>query len=204
MNKWIDSKAYSTEFCDNQQVSLHKSPSWFIYFRLMNELRKLDIIIGIKAEQSLRDAVRAHVDGSDETDLELTPVGRKDWVAGQRFGSTLGASGLEQTFQQVHKKLLELKSHQRIRRESLKLYVVQLPVPVFKDPVTNDPTGETPQLDGGGSIDHTQKREDTTAPVEGPSTCPICNRTVHSYNLHYNTDGKVVGCFMCGGQAGGF
>ena len=159
----------------------------------MNHIRKMDVLVGIKAEQSLRDAVRLLVDESD-TDLELTPVGRKDWVAGQRVGSTVVQGELEEIFRAVHKKLLALGSEQRIRSESIRLYVVQEPVPVFKDPEQD--AAETPEVEP-------QETASEPAP-SGPSTCPICNRTVHSYNLHYNTDGKVVGCFMCGGNAGIF
>lgn len=156
----------------------------------MNEIKTLDILIGIKAEQSLRDAVRNLVE-NHKTDIELTPVGRKDWIAGQRIGYTISHMDLEETCRRVHRKLMGLGSEQRIRYENIKLYVVAKPVPVFKDPdepvaVQEEPIAEESPV------------------VDGPSTCPICQRTVHSYNLHYNTEGKVVGCFMCGGNKRGF
>ncbi|MBN2341597.1 MAG: hypothetical protein JXX29_21655 [Deltaproteobacteria bacterium] len=160
---------------------------------MMNNVKELDILIGVKTEQSLRDAVRALMEQTD-TEIELTPVGRKDWIAGERIGASISQLDLEETCRRVHRKLMALGAEQRIRFESIKLYAVAKPVPVFKDP--DEPmTEEAPE-----------KEVDTEPAVitPGPSVCPICNRTVHSYNLHYSTDGKVVGCFMCGGNKNGF
>lgn len=156
----------------------------------------MDILIGIKAEQSLRDAVRTLVEQTD-TEIELTPVGRKDWIAGERVGDTLSNSDMEDTCRRVHRKLMALGSEQRIRFESIKLYSVAPPVPVFKDPDESDM-----ENDAMNAKSHAEP--EFSAPVSGPSVCPVCNRSVHSYNLHYSTDGKVVGCFMCGGNKSGF
>ncbi len=163
----------------------------------MSDMKLMDILIGIKAEQSLRDAVRNLVEQSD-TEIELTPVGRKDWIAGERIGDSLSQQNLEETCRSVHRKLMALRSEQRIRFENIKLYAVAPPVPVFKDP--EDPDRVEDFADG-----HPEEKA-PAAPeiVSGPSSCPVCNRTVHSYNLHYSTDGKVVGCFMCGGNRPGY
>lgn len=158
----------------------------------MNEIKTLDILIGVKTEQSLRDAVRTLMDQS-ETEIELTPVGKKDWIAGERIGYSISQMDLEETCRKVHRKLMALGAEQRIRFESIKLYAVAKPVPVFKDP-------DEPEIESATAEKIPQPEEQKP----GPSTCPICERTVHSYNLHYNTDGKVVGCFMCGGNKSGF
>ncbi|MBN2718621.1 MAG: hypothetical protein JXX14_22440 [Deltaproteobacteria bacterium] len=166
----------------------------------MSNMKTLDILVGVKAEQSLRDAVRALVEQSD-TDMELTPVGRKDWIAGERVGGSLSQANLEETCRAVHRRLMALGSEQRIRFETIKLYAVAKPVPVFRDP--EEPETEEPvDADMDESIE--QGSDEPEEIVAGPSTCPVCKRTVHSYNLHYSTDGKVVGCFMCGGSRGGF
>lgn len=167
---------------------------------IMGEMKPLDILIGVKAEQSLRDAVRTLVEQS-ETEMELTPVGRKDWIAGERVGDSLSQQDLEDTCRAVHRRLLALGSEQRIRFESIKLYAVAKPVPVFKDPDEPD----LAETDMDASSERTEEVETPAEEVTvGPATCPVCKRTVHSYNLHYSTDGKVVGCFMCGGNKAGF
>jgi hypothetical protein len=157
----------------------------------MSEMSRLHLLVGVKAEQSLRDEVRAVVDqdedGSEE--LELAPVGRKDWIAGVRVTADLGFNRLEEIAVTVLGRLIALDSRQRIRRENVRVYVVQPPVPVFKDPeeapLPKPPEPEPqiqPEIHGATAI------------------CPVCDRSVHSYNLQHDTSGRVVGCYICGGD----
>lgn len=154
----------------------------------MSEISKLHLLVGVKAEQSLRDSVRAVVDQADESaeDLELAPVGRKDWVAGARAGSDLRFGDLASIASSILGRLIGLDSHQRIRQENVRVYVVQPPVPVFKDPVEPEQPPVAPAAP--------QQPQDSTA------TCPVCQRTVHSFNLQHDTAGRVVGCYICGGD----
>lgn len=165
---------------------------------IMSELNQLDIFVGVKAEQSLRDAVRAVVEesGEESSDLELAPVGRKDWIAGRRFGANLTYPQVAKVCREVLTRLIGLDSRQRIRMENIRLYVVPPPVPVFKDPPA-ELTSAAPEA---------PVSEEPAAPAEtglgGPTVCPVCGRGVHSYNLQHDTRGKVVGCFICGGEPG--
>jgi hypothetical protein len=156
----------------------------------MERLKPLDLLVGVKAEQSLRDAVRAAVEQSEDDlgGLELAPVGRKDWIAGQRIGTAVAFGELARIGRAVLTQLLGLDSRQRIRQENVRVYVLQQPVPVFKDPdpVEEVPAPAAPAFEGLG----------------GPTVCPICEREVHSFNLQHDTTGKVVGCFLCGGDPG--
>ena len=172
---------------------------------IMNQTQKMDILAGIKAELSLRDAVRLALDESD-TSLELIPVGKKDWIAGQRIENSIRQGRLEEVCRGVHKKLMALNADQRIRFESIKLYVVPKPVPVFKDPEPDykqvQDTPETAVSDNAEDTlltDDGQNDEQKQSVKQGPSVCPVCRRKVHSYNLQYNSNGRVTGCFMCGG-----
>ncbi|MBW2276058.1 MAG: hypothetical protein JRF63_01120 [Deltaproteobacteria bacterium] len=160
----------------------------------MNEISKIHLLVGVKAEQSLRDSVRGAVDDTevDTGDLELVPVGRKDWVAGVRAGSDLPFSKLQQIAGQILSQLIALDSRQRIRQENVRVYSVQPPVPVFKDPEEIAPT---PAREPG--------REPAAAPQQAQdsaSTCPVCQRKVHAFNLQHDTTGRVVGCYICGGD----
>ena len=159
----------------------------------MDEAKPQDLLIGVKAEQSLRDAVRALVeaDDADSGGLELAPVGRKDWVAGVRLGALSALPAIAASADDVLRRLLALDSTQRIRRESVRVWVVPPPVPVFKDPADDaarQPAGESPSS------------EPAAAAAE---LCPVCGRSVHSYNLQFDTRGRPVGCFMCGGDPSG-
>jgi hypothetical protein len=151
----------------------------------MIELKQQDLLIGVKADQSLRDVLRDALDGEQRgaEGLELAPVGRKTWVAGRRIGPVEDLARIAEAAEDVHRRLLALGSAQRIRQENIRVWVAAPPVPVFRDP---EPRDAEPR---GG---------------EGPVTCPVCGREVHSYNLHRDSAGRAVGCYMCGGNPGGF
>jgi len=151
----------------------------------MIELKQQDLLIGVKAEQSLRDALRDALDGEQRgaEGLELAPVGRKTWVAGHRIGPVEDLARIAEEAGEVHRRLLALGSAQRIRQENIRVWIAAPPVPVFRDPEP-DPQPQ-PQPDG-------------------PVTCPVCGREIHSYNLHRDSTGRAVGCYMCGGNPGGF
>jgi hypothetical protein len=151
----------------------------------MIELKQQDLLIGVRAEQSLRDALRDALDGEGRgaEDLELAPVGRKTWVAGQRIGPVEDLARIAEAAGEVHRRLLALGSAQRIRQEHIRVWVAAPPVPIFRDPEPCDAK---------------------TSDVEGPVTCPVCGREIHSYNLHRDGAGRAVGCYMCGGNPGGF
>ncbi len=164
----------------------------------MGIVSSLDLLVGVKAEQSLRDGVRAAVDeaGAESVGLELTPVGPKDWIAGTRVGKVISYSLVTEVCEKVLTKLIALESRQRIRMENVRFYAVPPHVPVFKDP-------PLPEFSNGDP----KPREDSTTPdtstLGNTAVCPICGRTVNSYNLQHNTKGDVVGCFICGGDPGG-
>ncbi len=152
-------------------------------------MKGIDLFLGIKAEQTLRDAVRAanEEQGASESESELCPVGQKDWIAGRRIGSVLSFKELATKKDESLKSLIGLGSHQRIRRESIRVYAVKKPVPVFKDPLPES-LGEEPE-------------EETTAD-DNSATCPVCGATVHTYNIQYDPWGKMVGCYLCRGDHG--
>jgi hypothetical protein len=157
----------------------------------MSEMSRLHLLVGVKAEQSLRDEVRAVVDQAedDSEELELAPVGRKDWIAGVRVTADLSFRRLEEIAAVVLGRLITLDSRQRIRRENVRVYVVQPPVPVFKDPEEAPPP------------EPTSPEPPPQPAIHGATaTCPVCNRSVHSYNLQHDTTGRVVGCYICGGD----
>ncbi len=151
-------------------------------------MKAIDLIIGIKAEQTLRDAARtAAEEGATRADSpELCPVGKKDWVAGERIGSTVRFGELEPKRNAVLARLIDLQSHQRIRQESLRIYAVRAPVPVFKDPMPEE------------TVERSQNER-----ASNPETvaCPVCGTEVHNYNIQYDPWGKMVGCYICRGES---
>jgi hypothetical protein len=169
----------------------------------MIELDEKQILVGVKADQSLCDAVREAVDGREGGDevIELAPIGRKDWVAGRRVTNALTFGELDALVGDVLRRLLALDSKQRIRRENVRAYAVPPPVPVFKDP------DETSESDSRPAEPHEKEPlsqpESDAALDGGVEICPVCGRSVHSYNLQYDLQGRPVGCFMCGGDPSG-
>jgi hypothetical protein len=156
-------------------------------------MKGIDLFLGIKTEQTLRDAVRAaegEAKAGDKPATELCPIGKKDWVAGERIGLSLQFKELDGTKRAIIKDLLKLKSHQRIRQENIRLYAVRQPVPVFKDPMPDDAVNE-------GQSDKTQSAAGNDI---GMSECPVCGTKVHSYNIQYDPWGRMVGCYLCRGE----
>jgi hypothetical protein len=153
-------------------------------------MKSIDLFVGIKAEQTLRDAARNAQEASpDEKDIpELCPIGKKDWIAGIRLGSHREFGDLEGERKTVIKKLITLGSHQRIRQENLRFYAVKPPVPVFKD---------TPEIEALTASPETPADE----PVSETATCPVCGAEVHHFNLQYGLGNKVVGCYLCRGES---
>lgn len=147
------------------------------------KLKKIELLFGLKAEQSLRDAIREHGEKHPDAGelLELCPIGPKDWMAGERIGGSISFGLCEKTARSVMQKLVSLKSHQRIRRENIRIYAVKPPVPVFKDTAA----------------------EEVKEPVneDGSVTCPVCKTQVHRYNAQYDPDGNLVGCYLCRGES---
>jgi hypothetical protein len=168
---------------------------WSSFVEVTDQMNRLHLLVGVKAEQSLRDVVREAIDRADEgcDGLELAPVGRKDWIAGVRVGSELPYAELARISAEVLGRLIALDSRQRIRQENVRVYVVQPPVPVFRDP-----EGPLPGPPPASTVFRTPS--DRSPPAEGASTCPICGRTVHSFNLQHDTRGRAVGCYICGGD----
>jgi rubredoxin len=157
-------------------------------------MNKIDLLVGIKAEQTLRDAVR---DASEEAvhpadSPELCPIGAKDWIAGIRVDEPIQFGEVDKILQAVTKQLLDLGSHQRIRRESVRLYAVPKPVPVFKEPQPEEPVPETP-------IAPAEETDEVTDEV----TCPACGAKVHKYNVRYDPWGQMIGCYFCRSKGGG-
>ncbi len=151
-------------------------------------MKSIDLFIGIKAEQTLRDATRNAQEASpDETDVpELCPVGKKDWIAGKRLGYAVRFGDLEGHRLSVIKELIHLGSHQRIRQDNLRIYAVRPPVPVFKDAMENGDQllDEAPAKDTGGDT----------------RICPVCGAEVHPFNLQFGPGDAVVGCYLCRGE----
>lgn len=163
-------------------------------------MKGIDFLIGIKSEQTLRDAVRGALDPTGQTEasddpqtestpttalsdphasqLELCPIGKKDWIAGHRVESPLRFGDLATHIEDVTKELIELQSHQRIRRDSVRIHAVAKPVPVFKE---------------------VEPQDEPTPPVtnEDEVVCPACGAKVHNYNIRYDPWGKMVGCYLC-------
>jgi len=153
----------------------------------MIELKQQDLLVGVKAEQSLRDALRDALDSdsAEAEGLELAPVGRKTWIAGQRLGPVEDLASLSRAMGSVLRRLLSLGSAQRIRQESVRVWVAAPPVPVFRDP--------EPRPDPAAA-----------AAPEASVACPVCNRSVHPYNVQHDAAGNTVGCYVCGGNPGGY
>lgn len=145
-------------------------------------MKLLDLFIGIKAEQSLRDLVRSASESSstDEAGVELYPVGKKDWIAGGRLPEETTFRALRSHQPDVLRSLIALKSHQRIRQDGLRIYAVNPPVPVFRE-TAEEPFGEN--------------RADKEA-----TRCPNCGAEVHQFNLLFGPHEKIVGCYLCRGE----
>ena len=151
-------------------------------------MKSIDLFIGIKAEQTLRDATRNAQEASpDETDLpELCPIGKKDWIAGKRLGHAVRFGDLEGFRLSVIRELIQLGSYQRIRQDNLRIYAVRPPVPVFKDIVAD----EEPVAEGAPSGE-----------ADGDTRiCPVCGAEVHRFNLQFGLGDTVVGCYLCRGE----
>ena len=150
-------------------------------------MKSLDLFIGIKAEQSLRDLVRNLSESSTEESfgLELYPMGKKDWIAGARVpaASTFADVRTQQT--EVGRLLMSVGSHQRIRQDGLRIYAVHPPVPVFREAME-----DSASVSASPSID-----EET-----GAAICPNCGAEVHRFNLLFGPGEKVVGCYLCRGE----
>jgi hypothetical protein len=155
-------------------------PVW----RYGEQMKSLDLFFGIKAEQSLRDAVRnaSETAGGDASTAELYPVGKKDWIAGLRLGETLTFQVLKNRQSDVQRKLISMGSHQRIRQDSLRVHAVRPPVPVFRE--------------------HTEDREvdEKSLPNQDSVICPKCGTEVHRFNLLFGPRETVVGCYLCRGE----
>lgn len=153
-------------------------------------MKRLDLLVGVKSEQSLRDAVRETVEKSDGASdgLELAPVGKKDWVAGKRYDSALLFGDLDKILTDVLATLIGLGAQQRIRRENIRIYSVKPHVPVFKDVV------DMPEKDRAPEENTTETK------VADSASCPSCGLVVNAYNLLHNASGAVVGCYICRGE----
>ena len=150
-------------------------------------MKSIDLFIGIKAEQTLRDIARnAQEESPVESDVpELCPIGKKDWIAGKRLGAFSKFGDLDGQRLAVIKQLIRLGSHQRIRQDNLRIYAVRPPVPVFKDAIeTVEPVIE----------------EEEAASDSDTQICPICGAQVHKFNLQFGLGDKVVGCYLCRGE----
>jgi hypothetical protein len=150
-------------------------------------MKSVNIFLGVKAEQTLRDAVRAAAEAQtgEGVAIELCPVGKKDWIAGERISRGILFGDLNQIAKQVLKRLIGLGSYQRIKSDSLKIWAVRKPVPVFKDP---------PPMDSDRIADKAPHADKDVI------TCPVCGSPVNSYNIQYNPSGKMVGCYLCRGE----
>jgi hypothetical protein len=153
-------------------------------------MKSIDLLIGVKAEQTLRDAAREASEAAeaDEELPELCPVGKKDWVAGRRLSLPIYFGDLGKYRAEIMKNLTALQSHQRIRNENIRLYSVRPPVPVFKDANDDEELRE----------EEVEKK--LTSKNPDTEICPICETEIHRYNVQYNAAGKMVGCYLCRGE----
>ena len=151
-------------------------------------MKSLDLFIGIKAEQSLRDLVRNLAESASEEEfgLELYPVGKKDWIAGRRFQSETTFASLRDHLGEAAQRLMAIGSHQRIRRDGLRVYAVHPPVPVFRE--------STEELLAP------RVEEEVVQSESGATICPNCGAEVHRFNLLFGPREKVVGCYLCRGE----
>jgi hypothetical protein len=120
----------------------------------MTTMKPLEILVGVKAEQTLRDTVRAAIEagGDKAAGLELAPLGNKDWIAGVRLGPQAGLAEVKRLSREVQAALIATGSFQRIRIESVRAYAVQKPVPVFKE--TGEPApADEPAAEGEEPIE---------------------------------------------------
>jgi len=150
-------------------------------------MKQINLFLGIKAEQTLRDAARSADAGEP---LELCPFGKKDWIVGRRIGSSAAYGELERKRLELMGRLIRLGSHQRIRQENVHLYAMRPPVPVFRDPMPEEMMAGVPA---------------NRAPVRAagdPETmgCPVCGTEVHRYNLQRDPSGRITGCYLCRGE----
>jgi hypothetical protein len=161
----------------------------------MNDTKPLHLLLGVRAEQSLRDAVRNAIElSTDEAeDLVLAPAGRKDWIAGIRIGEGMSFGELAALAKRVLARLIALESRQRIRAENVRLWVVPAPVPVFRDPLPQE-SAPAPGSSGDAPMLGPDAEDGETMP------CPICGRRVHRFNIQRDTHGRAVGCYQCGGR----
>lgn len=112
-------------------------------------MKPLEILVGVKAEQTLRDTVRAAIEGGGKKTegLELAPLGNKDWIAGMRLGPQAGLKEVKKLSREVQAALIATGSFQRIRIETVRAYAVPRPVPVFKETSEPTPADELAPLD---------------------------------------------------------
>ncbi len=153
-------------------------------------MKSLDLFFGVKAEQSLRDAVRnaSETEASDTSVAELYPMGKKDWIAGCRLGETLTFRELKNRQSDVMRRLISVGSHQRIRQDSLRVHAVHPPVPVFREHPENPDSVEDAPISSN-------KTDSDTA------ICPKCGMEVHRFNLLFGPRRTVVGCYLCRGES---
>lgn len=153
-----------------------------------NTMKSLDLFIGIKAEQSLRDLVRNLSESSSDESfgLELYPVGKKDWIAGGRLSAETTFAAIKKQQLDVARLLISIGSHQRIRQDGLRIHAVHPPVPVFRE--SSEDTDSEPAANV------------TPDPETGAAICPNCGAEVHRFNLLFGPREKVVGCYLCRGE----
>jgi hypothetical protein len=157
-------------------------------------MKRIDLFLGIKAEQTLRDAARSAESQSEGVaGPELVPTGKKDWIAGTRIDSEVDYGELERRKRAVVTSLIGLGSHQRVRQESVRLFAVRQPVPVFKDPVPEELSAPAEPVSSAAT---TPPGRDLVS-VE----CPVCGVEVNTYNIQYDPWGRMVGCYLCRGEA---
>jgi hypothetical protein len=135
--------------------------------------------------------------GDDPGNLELVPAGKKDWIAGRRISSSVQFGELDEIFRSVLKQLLIPESFQRIRKESIRIYAIRPHLPVFLDALDSD-SEKTREPDEGPVSSGREPAEKKESSV----TCPICKLETHCYNLQRDPTGRIVGCYMCGGNSG--
>jgi hypothetical protein len=159
-------------------------------------MKALDLFLGVKAEQTLRDMARNAAEESvDESDVpELCPIGQKDWIAGRRLKPHATFAEVDAMRSEVIRQLIALGSHQRIRQDNLRLYSVKPPVPVFKDVTApfEDVALSNPEMRG---------RDAAANDNSDTMICPVCGEEVHKFNLQYGVGEKVVGCYLCRGES---
>lgn len=148
-------------------------------------MKTIDLIVGVKAEHTLRDAVRAAAEKpqDDGKAIDLSPIGNKDWIAGERIGSSSTFGKMEEIIGSTMLRLINLKSQQRIRRDNIKVFATSKPVPVFKEPLPDNLSDEELGL---------KENKDTVI-------CPVCKAEVHRYNARFDSKDRMVGCYICRG-----